>query len=207
MTKPDFIYFDLGNVLLYFDHEVGFRQMAEVAGLTADRVRRALLDGGLLEAVETGRLSRRESYEAFCKTTGTCADAALLERAGSDIFRLNVSILPVVAKLKDSGYRLGVLSNTCESHWRFVLANFKAIFPHAFESLALSFQLGACKPDERIYRGAAELAGVPPEKIFYCDDIHANVEAAGRVGIDAVQYTDTPSLVADLRKRGVRFNY
>jgi putative hydrolase of the HAD superfamily len=207
MITPEFIYFDLGNVLLYFDHEVGFRQIAQVAGLTPDRIRRALFDEGLLEAVEIGRLSRRESYDAFCKATGTCADAAHLERAGSDVFRLNVSILPVVAKLKDAGYRLGVLSNTCESHWRFVLANFKAVFPHAFEALALSFKLGACKPDERIYRGAAELAGVPPHKIFYCDDIPANVEAACRAGFDAVQYTDTPSLVAELRKRCVRFNY
>jgi putative hydrolase of the HAD superfamily len=207
MTTPDFIYFDLGNVLLYFDHEVGCRQMAETARLTIDRVRRALFDEGLLEAVETGRLSRQQAFDAFCRTTGTCADAAHLERAGSDIFRLNVSILPVVAKLRDAGYRLGVLSNTCESHWRFVLANFKAMFPHTFEALALSFKLGACKPDERIYRGAVELAGVSPQRIFYCDDIPANVEAARRVGIDAVQYTDTPSLVADLRKRGVRFNY
>jgi glucose-1-phosphatase len=207
MTAPEFIYFDLGNVLLYFNHEVGCRQIAEVAGLTPERIRRALFDEGLLEAVETGRLSRRESYDAFCKATGTCADAALLERAGSDIFRLNVSILPVVAKLKDAGYRLGVLSNTCESHWRFVLASFKAMFPHGFEALALSFKLGSCKPDERIYRGAAELAAVPPKSVFYCDDIPSNVEAACRVGFDAVQYTDTPSLVTELRKRGVRFNY
>jgi glucose-1-phosphatase len=207
MTTPEFIYFDLGNVLLYFDHELGCRQIADVSGLKPDRVKRALFDEGLLDAVETGRMSRRESYDAFCKATGTCADAALLEKAGSDIFRLNLSILPVVAKLKDAGYRLGVLSNTCESHWRFVLANFKALFPYAFEKFALSFELGACKPDERIYHGAAELAGVPPKRIFYCDDIPANVEAARRVGFDAVQYTETPSLVAELRKRRVRFNY
>ncbi len=54
---------------------------------------------------------------------------------------------------------------------------------------------------------AAELAEVHPEAIFYCDDIPDNVEAARRVGFDAVQYTDTPTLVSELRKRGVRFNY
>ncbi len=207
MTTPEFIYFDLGNVLLYFDHEIGCRQIAQVAGLTPDRVRRALIDEGLLEGFETGRLSRRQFYDAFCKATGACADAELLENAGSDIFRLNISIVPVVAKLKDAGYRLGLLSNTCESHWRFVLSHFKVMFPHAFEVLALSFELSACKPDEGIYQRAAELAGVQPGKIFYCDDIPGNVEAACRVGFDAVQYTDTPSLVSELRKRGVRFNY
>jgi FMN phosphatase YigB (HAD superfamily) len=175
--------------------------------LTPDRVRRALFDGRLFEDFETGRLSRSELYDAFCTATGACADAELLENAGSDIFRLNMSMLPVVAKLKDAGYRLGLLSNTCDSHWRFVLSHFKAVFPHAFEVLALSFEIGACKPDERIYQRAAKLAGVAPTSIFYCDDIPGNVDAACRVGFDAVQYTDTRSLVAELRKRGVRFNY
>ena len=207
MTTPEFIYFDLGNVLLYFDHEIGCRQIAQVAGLSPDRVRARLLDARLLEGFETGRLSRSEFYDGFCQATGACADVELLENAGSDIFRLNVSIVPVVAKLKDAGYRLGLLSNTCESHWRFVLSHFKVMFPHAFEVLALSFEIGACKPDEGIYYRAAELAGVQPEAIFYCDDLAANVDAACRVGFDAVQYTGTPSLVSELRKRGVRFNY
>ena len=110
-------------------------------------------------------------------------------------------------KLKDAGFRTGVLSNTCESHWRFILAHFKGLFPGAFDVLALSFRLGAAKPDERIFTRAAELAGVAPGDIFYCDDIAANVAAARRVGYDAVQYTDTAALVAEIRKRGVRFNY
>jgi putative hydrolase of the HAD superfamily len=202
-----FFYFDLGNVLLYFDHEIGCRQMAEVAGLTAVEVRRVLLESDLLARYEDGRYSREQFYEAFCRETSTCADVDRLETAASDIFRLNTSILPVVTRLKDAGYRIGVLSNTCESHWRFILAHFKALFPAAFDVLALSFKLGAAKPDERIFVRAAELAGVAASDIFYCDDIAANVAAARRAGFDAVQYTDTAALVSEIWKRGVRFNY
>jgi FMN phosphatase YigB (HAD superfamily) len=202
-----FFYFDLGNVLLYFDHEIACRQMAEVAGSTAAEVRRVLLDGDLLLRYEDGRLSRERFYDAFCRETNTCADIERLEIAASDIFRLNTSILPVVTRLKDAGFRTGVLSNTCESHWQFILAHFKALFPGAFDVLALSFRLGAAKPDERIYLRAAELAGVAPGDIFYCDDIAANVAAARRAGFDAVQYTDSAALVAEIRARGVRFNY
>jgi putative hydrolase of the HAD superfamily len=202
-----FFYFDLGNVLLYFDHEIGCRQMAEVAGLTAAEVRRVLLESDLLVRYEVGSYSREQFYEAFCRETNTCADAERLETAASDIFRLNTSILPVVTRLKDAGYRVGVLSNTCESHWRFILAHFKALFPAAFDVLALSFKLGAAKPDERIFVRAAELAGVAASDIFYCDDIAANAAAARRAGFDAVQYTDTAALVSEIRKRGVRFNY
>ena len=37
---PKFIYFDLGNVLLRFDHELACRQMAAVAGTTPELVPR-----------------------------------------------------------------------------------------------------------------------------------------------------------------------
>jgi putative hydrolase of the HAD superfamily len=160
-----------------------------------------------LARYEEGRLSREQFYDAFCRATNTRALFEPLEIAASNIFRLNTSILPVVTKLKDAGFRTGVLSNPCESHWRFILAHFKGLFPGAFDVLALSFRLGAAKPDERIFARAAELAGVAPGDILYCDDIAANVAAARRVGFDAVQYTDTAALVAEIRKRGVRFNY
>ena len=202
-----FLYFDLGNVLLHFDHRIACRQMAEVAGVTADQVRRFLFDGNRLTQYEDGTLSREAFYQAFCRETGTCADLELLETAASNIFTLNASILPVVAKLKDAGYRIGILSNTCESHWNYITSRFKALFPQAFDVLAFSYEIGASKPDERIYVRAAELAGVPAQEIFYCDDLPANVEAARQAGFDAVLYTDTPALVSDLRRRGVRFNY
>jgi putative hydrolase of the HAD superfamily len=202
-----FLYFDLGNVLLYFDHEITCRQMGEVAGLTAAEVRHVLFADGLLISYEEGRFSREEFYREFCRATQTTAELQRLETAASDIFRLNASMLPVVTKVKDAGYRIGLLSNTCESHWRYITAHFTGLFPQAFDVLALSFRLGAAKPDERIYVRAADLAGVPPQEIFYCDDIPANVAAACRAGFDAVHYTSTPALVAELQKRGVRFNY
>ncbi len=202
-----FFYFDLGNVLLYFDHEIACRQLAEVAGVTSDVVRELLFDRGLLAGYEDGSLSRQAFYDAFCRETKSTADLEQLEYAASHIFRLNTSMLPLVTKLKDAGHQIGLLSNTCESHWRYITAHFKALFPAAFDVISLSYELGAAKPDERAYVRAAERAGVEPANIFYCDDIPANVEAARRAGFDAVRYTDTPSLALDLTRRNVRFNY
>jgi HAD superfamily hydrolase (TIGR01509 family) len=82
-----------------------------------------------------------------------------------------------------------------------------ATIPDLFETIALSYQIGAVKPEPRIFAAAAELAGVPPSEIFFVDDIPGHVAAARIAGFDAVQYTTTPALVIDLRQRGVRFNY
>ena len=46
-----------------------------------------------------------------------------------------------------------------------------------------------------------------PQEIFFCDDVIGHVTAAREAGFDAVQYTTTAALVADLWRRGVRFNY
>ena len=67
--------------------------------------------------------------------------------------------------------------------------------------------MGLASPTKAIFRAAAELAGCRPEKIFYVDDVAGHVAAAQAAGFDAVQYTTTAGLVAELRKREVRFNY
>ena len=72
--------------------------------------------------------------------------------------------------------------------------------------LALSFRLGTMKPRPEIFEKAAELAGVPPRDIFYTDDRPEHVAAARQAGYDAVQYTTTPELLTELRRRGIAMN-
>ncbi len=204
---PKFLYFDLGNVLLYFDHRRAARQMAEVAGVTQEQVWDALWTCGLQLKLEAGLVSPSEFYEAFCAEVGTRPDFEALSHAASDMFRLNVSIVPLVAALAQARYRMGILSNTSLIHWSFYSNGRFTIVPALFEVVALSFELKALKPEGRIYRSAAELAGVRPEEIFFVDDTAGHVQGAKDERFDALQYTDTPNLAAELRRRGVRFNY
>jgi HAD superfamily hydrolase (TIGR01549 family) len=102
---------------------------------------------------------------------------------------------------------MGVLSNTCRPHWDYCNKRGYGVLQKIHDAFALSYEIGCTKPDERIFRAAAELAGVAPEEIFFTDDIPSHVESARRVGFDAVQYTSVPTLAAELRKRGLRSNY
>ena len=206
MNTPKFIYFDLGNVLLGFDHQRMLEQVANVVGTDVATMRRVLFAEGLYEQYETGKLSSQAFYEQLCQQTGTRPDYDTLAAAASDIFWMNLSILPVVAGLIEAGYRLGVLSNTCEVHWQYCLRRYR-ILSAGLDTHALSYEIGACKPDRAIYEGAAKLAGVAPEEIFFTDDIESHIDAAREFGFDAVQYTSTPELVDELWRRGVRFNY
>ncbi len=203
---PKFLYFDLGKVLVDYSVEQMLRQMGAVAGIEAETVREAIFGRGLMREHETGRLSTREFYEAFCSATGARPDYEQLVAAVAEIFEMNLPMLPLVAQLQQAGYPMGILSNTCETHWEHCFRRYR-IVEHGFAVYALSHRIGALKPDPVIYRAAAEMAGCAPEEIFFVDDIAGHVAGAWAVGFDAVQFTTAETLAGELRKRDIRFNY
>ncbi len=205
-TTPRFLYFDLGNVLLFFDHEVACRQMADVAGVREELVRDVVFGSDLQLRYERGEITCEEFHDVFCRETKSQPTISALHRAGSDIFKLNVAIVPVVAGIRRAGYRIGILSNTCKAHWDFITPRYKLI-SSAFDLTVLSFEVGAMKPAPKIYEAAAKRANVLPNEILLVDDRDENVQAAREGGFDAVQFTSTPNLMQDLRDRRLRFNY
>jgi putative hydrolase of the HAD superfamily len=201
----NFIYFDLGNVVLNFDNELACRQMARVAGVGLDRVRSAVFDSGLQERSERGLVSSQEFYEEFCRLTDTRPSYGALSEAGSDIFTLNCPVIPIVAQLRAAGHRLGLLSNTCAAHWDYVQRVYKVI--QYFETYVLSYEVGAMKPAAAIFERAASQARVRPEEIFFVDDRPEHVAGARACGWDAEVFTTPAKLAGDLRGRSLRFNY
>jgi putative hydrolase of the HAD superfamily len=204
---PEFIYFDLGNVLCPFEREKEIRQVAEVSGVDEEKVREILLgEQGILWKAERGELDDRGLHAEFCRLTDSRVETEAFLRANADIFTLNGELVPLVAQLEDAQIPLGILSNTCSSHWRPLADGRYAILLSPFREKVLSYEVGTAKPDERIFRRAIERAGVPAERILFIDDMTGHVEAARRLGIDAVQYTTTDALLRDLLARGITCN-
>jgi putative hydrolase of the HAD superfamily len=203
---PHFIYFDMGNVLLRFSHERQAAQMAQITGVSADRVWQILFDEGLHWSYERGELTPEQFYSEFCEMVGASLDRARLDHAANDIFELNVPIVALVGQIAKAGYRLGILSNTTATHWQYCTSRF-GVLTSVFRVHALSFRIGAMKPDARIFAAAAKLAAVPPADIFFADDRPDHVASARSMGFDAVVYESVALLNEELRRRGVVLNY
>jgi len=206
MSTPRFIYFDLGKVLVDFSIERMCRQIGQVVGLDAQQVHEAIYGNGLQRQYERGLISDRQYYEHFCRLTGTRPDPRQLWLAGSDIFELNRSVLPIITQLVQNRWPLGMLSNTCRQHWEFITRRFPVLLS-LFPIRVLSFEVHAAKPEVEIFRAAAEKAKVPPGEIFFVDDVADNVRGAQQAGFDAMQYTTAWELAAALTDRGVRLSY
>jgi FMN phosphatase YigB (HAD superfamily) len=206
VPTPRFFYFDLGNVLLTFDHSIACRRIAALTGLSEPFVQATIFDSGLQLRYEAGEISSDEFVESFMVATGRRVEPRRFLVDCSDVFELNAPIVPVVAHLKLAGYRLGVLSNTCPAHWEFVSQGRYQVLQDLFEIVILSYERRAMKPMPLIYEEAVSASGVDPAEIFFTDDRFENVEGARQVGLDATLFRGVQSLMKDLRQREIMTN-
>ena len=200
---PAFVYFDLGNVIATFDRERAFRGMAALCNADVSLVRAAVMEG-LQADLERGTIEWPAFHAEFSRRTGTRSDPAALAAAAAEMFDLNVGIVPVIAALQRCRIPIGILSNTCDLHWRHLLGRGWGILPGGFHPVILSYEIRVSKPEPAIFERAAERAGTSPERIFFCDDLPEHVAAARAAGWDAELFTSAPMLADQLARRGIR---
>jgi 2-haloacid dehalogenase len=107
----------------------------------------------------------------------------------------------VAAELKRAGLRLLALSNW--SAETFPRARHRLTFLDDFDAVLLSGHVGLIKPDPAIYHLLIERHGVDPANAIFVDDSLKNVEAAARVGFDAIHFQTPEQLREELTKRGL----
>lgn len=210
MSSIEFIYFDLGKVILNFDHTTGFHNVKQLCGVSPEQVDDILFHQGLQNRYETGLIDCTQFHQEFCAQAGIAPSKELsrddLLHAISDIFWANRPIFPVLTQLKARGFPMGILSNTCDAHWQFAFSR-HGVLQALFDPLVLSYEEKSMKPDSKIYEAAIKRAGVEPGNIFFTDDRQENVDGAIAAGIDAVLFKSVPALVSELQSRGVVINW
>ena len=190
--------FDLGNVIMVFSHDRMFRQIADLCGLDFEAVKEFFIDQGVGLAYERGAISSQEVHQLACEKAGKEVDFDAFMDAGSNIFFPRDEVITLLHDLKKRGYRLILLSNTSEAHYRFISKRYS--FLSLFDGLTLSFQVGVAKPNVAIYTHALNLAKCSPEECFYIDDIPEYVAAAEKLGIQGHIFQSPSHLVKNLRE-------
>ncbi|MCI0419818.1 MAG: HAD family phosphatase [Acidobacteria bacterium] len=195
------IYFDLGKVIIDFDHARAAQELVKVTPLSLQEAVAVLSDGELVSEYETGRLSSQGHYQKVCRRLQMNVSMEKFRQLWGSMF-LPEPLLsaPFLQALKQQ-YRLILLSNTNEIHFDYVTQNYPIL--RLIEERLLSYEAGCMKPEARIFELAIERAGVAPDHIFFTDDRHENIEAAQRAGIQAVQFQSESQLKRDMQSRGI----
>ena len=200
IQKPfSIILFDLGNVLvrvdyggflrtLGFDHEMAARELYELLEEDSRAYEMGKVTAEEFLGVINAKLQRSYTFEEF-------------RRAWVSILP---SPVPGVSKLVErlvSEYRLMLLSNTNELHFRHSTESFP-ILRH-FERCFLSYQVGALKPEPAIYQCVLKDVDVPPRQVLFIDDLEQNVQAGRNAGMVGVVFRGADSLQSELKRLGV----
>ena len=102
--------------------------------------------------------------------------------------KANPAMLNWAAELKQTGYKLGIISNMVREVLVCMQEEFNWLKADIFTSQIFSCDWQVCKPDPRIYRLSLEELRLEPEECLFIDDLEANIKAAQDLGYAVFHY-------------------
>lgn len=151
------------------------------------------------EDLDHGLINWDEFAGRLAEATGQTKEAVHAEFNRHAV--VNEGLVDLIGELAKS-YRVGLLSNAQSVFLRDILAEHN--LERLFHYIVISSEVGMIKPNPEIFRHILEKLGVVPAEAIFIDDNVKNTEAAEKVGIRGVQYTDLHKLKQDLASLGVK---
>ena len=195
------VIFDMGNVILPFDPVKPCVILGRMAKKLPEVVLDAVYENKLEYDFEKGVLTGAEFAEECRRALGIDLPDDRLKNIWADMFEEDFEVSGIVRRLRDK-VQLLLLSNTNEWHFEFARLHFPII--NAFEDNILSYEVGALKPDPKIYEAALAKSRFPDNAVFI-DDHRANVAAAEKLGIKGIKFENYIQLEEALKDFGLKF--
>lgn len=193
--------FDLGNVLIPFNPRWLFRKMLpdeasierffDETGFDAWNIE---MDAGRRFADGIAAHSQRfPHYSALF--------AAFFERWHETVGEPITESIDILRSLQKQGIRTYALTNFSAETFPLAVARFP--FLSDFDGTVVSGHEGLIKPDPAIYQLLLDRYSIAPSHAVFIDDKLENVEAACRLGLRGVHFTDPNSARIALRELGL----
>ena len=205
-TRIRNIVFDIGNVLVRWD-SLGIVEAAfGLSGEEAKARRHALFgETDIWRALNRGEHTEAGAKAAYVKAgLMTEAEAEAMFAALYASLHLIEDTPPLMARLKDAGYRIFALTDNVHE----IVAHLSSThewWAH-FEHVTNSAEIGVLKPDPAIYRHMLETNGLKPDETVFFDDMPGNVAGAQAAGIHAFVFSDAAQAERDLQTLGVQLS-
>jgi putative hydrolase of the HAD superfamily len=202
-SKIKVIVFDLGNVLIPFDYNRLIDAMNNIDPGLGNRFAKNYYDNyHVHRKYERWELSNSEFIKILTEWSENKIPEKKLKHIYSDLFVENKETTELLPLLKKN-YRLVLLSNTNFIHQKYGWEKYD--FLKYFDKLILSHEVGAIKPEEKIYRAVENFTNETSESHIFIDDIAEYVEGAKKCGWDGVQFISAEKLKEDFKLLGVKF--
>src|SRR5271154_2840164 len=196
------VIFDYGEVLSGPPDPQAHRNMLTIAGLQEEGFEKAYWTHRL--DYDADILNGQTFWQTIAHENGTKFSAKqldqLMEQDALMWMNLNPAMLAWLPKIKQAGFRMGILSNMPDG----VLQYMRPRFPwlDQFDHLTWSCELGVVKPDPAIYLHTVKKLKVSPDKALFIDNLEKNTAGAEAVGLQAALFQNVEQLQSDLARRG-----
>jgi len=195
------VIFDLGKVLIGFNHDKMHMSMAKIMGISVDRLKEIIAKHELGTNFEKGLVSEDFVLQTLLDNSPDSFSKVDMVRAFSDIFEDNLKVKNLIPRLKARELKTAILSNTNSLHIKW-LKNQYAFFD-LFDAHIFSFEALALKPEQEIYQVAAEKLGLKASECIFIDDLWENIEGANKFGMHGIHFQSYAKLIADLAECGI----
>jgi len=197
--------FDLGNVILPFEHRQIAVKLHEVSRIqnrfTPDDLFRFLFDKnwGFVNPYEEGRISSLDFFGKLRERYKLELEFEEFKDIWNDIFEEDPEVNAIITHLKNKGYPVFLLSNTNELHFSYVMERYPIV--HSLDEWILSYEVGARKPEKEIFDAVFEKTDIARDETLYIDDIEAYVEAAKIYGLQGMHFKNPKDVWALLKEK------
>jgi len=186
-SGASFIYFDVNGCLVHF-YQRAFAKIAVDTGQPVDAVEQYYLKHN--DEVCQGMMSMTDFNEGLAKQLGV--DSV----AWQDYYMTVTEPIEDMHELlawASKHYRIGLLTNIMPGYLSTMRRN--GLIPDLqYDVVIDSSVVGLIKPDPKIYKLAAEKAGVPDDEILLVDDTPSNLAIANKLGWHIISFDDARPL-------------
>ncbi len=200
------ILFDLGRVLVDFDHKRAAVRMSGFCSKTPRQIYDLFFESQATIAFEAGKIPPEDFYLQVKDMLDLKLSFNSFVPIWNDIFFLtpkNRLVYRLLNTLR-ANYKTALLSNINTLHYEYLKKNFPVF--GVFDKIFLSFELGLIKPDKEIYKKVIQELKVSPQEIFYTDDRPELVESANSQGICGRVFASFEQLMGDIQSAGIIFS-
>jgi len=201
IDKIKVIVFDLGNVLIYFDYSRINKALNKIDNGLGDRFIKIYYENYQVhKQYEKWELNNDEFLKIMLEWCENKIDAETFKHIYADLFTENFKTIALLSKLKEN-YQLVLLSNTNFIHQKYGWEKYS--FLKYFDKLILSHEVGAIKPEEKIYKAVENFTNQLPECHLFIDDIAEYVYGARSCGWKGIQFVTNEKLLSDLKSHNI----
>ena len=199
------VIFDLGRVLVDFDHRISARKIAAYSDKNEEEILKLFFDSPVTAEFEAGKSTPQEFFLRIKEMLSLRMSYEEFVPAWNEIFSFsekNRQVYTLALKLKKR-YKTALLSNVNLLHFEYIKKTFPIL--DAFHAVITSFEAGCVKPSACIYNSALKLLESSPAQTFYTDDREELILSARELGIRGFTFKGVEQLKSDLHTSGVEF--